>query len=200
MQKLNKKEIFSILGIALRLFLVCTIIAALVGAVNHITKDIIAEHELEKTTAALDSVYKTQSVIDSGVSVDYSKVETELSNSVTGIYKVTIDGKFEGHGVLCEPNGFKDVIKMMVAFDKENTIIAVRVISLSETVGIGDKVKNDPSFAEQFAGKQNSIVVGTDIKAISGATVSSKAVTKGVNDAISLIKVYTANSASGEEA
>ncbi len=200
MQKLNKKEVLSILGIALRLFIVCTVIAALVGAVNYITKDIIEAHELEKTTAALDSVYNTSEIIESGALVEYSEIDTALSASVTGIYKVTVDGEYKGHGVLCEPNGFKDVIKMMVAFDENNTIIAVRIISLSETVGIGDRVKNDPSFAAQFEGKQNSIVVGTDIKAISGATVSSKAVTKGVNDAISMIKVYTASAQTGEEA
>lgn len=189
MQKLNKKEILSILNIAARLFIVCTIIAAVVGSVNYITKDIIEAHELEKTYAALDSVFKN----NDNQELDYKKQDIELSASVTGLYEVHNSVGIIGYGVLCEPTGFKDVIKMLVAFNNDTSIASVEIISLSETAGIGDKVKNDPSFTEQFSGLKNSISFGVDVKAIAGATVSSKAVTQGVNDAVSVLKLYTAD-------
>ncbi len=198
MQKLNKTELLSIANITLRLLAVCAAIAILVASVNFITKDRIEAYELEKTTSALDSVFAKSDIVP-----EYNKVETELSGSVTGIYEATFDGNVLGYGVLCTPGGFKDVITMLVAFDSENTIMAVRVISLSETAGIGDKVMKDASFTKQFEGKKNSITLGTDgVNAIAGSTVSSKAVTKGVNDAISMIKIYTSNAKStgGEEA
>lgn len=189
MQKFNKKDILSVLNITFRLFIVCTIIAVLVASVNFITKDRIAEHDFAKITAALDSVFNSS---DGSSVPEYKEAEIELSGSVTGLYEVIADGETTGYGILCEPTGFKDVIQMLVAFDNNNSIIAVRVISLSETPGFGDRVKNEPQFTEQFVGKQNSIVLGTDgVNALTGATVSSKAVARGVNDAISMIKVYT---------
>ena len=187
MQKLTKKDVLSALNITLRLFAVCTVIAILVASVNFITKDRIKAYELQKTTSALDSVFSGEAI-----KPEYREADFELSGSVTGIYEVYDNSELLGYGVLCAPNGFKDAIKMLVAFDCDNTIIAVKVISLSETAGIGDKVMKDEFFVKQFEGKKNSITLGNDgVDAIAGATVSSKSVTKGVNDAISMIKIYT---------
>lgn len=189
MQKFNKKDIMSVINITFRLFIVCTIIAAVVASVNYVTKDKIQEYEFVKITEALDSVFKNE---NNGSVLKYDEVGAELTGSVTGLYEVFENDEKKGYGILCEPTGFKDVIRLLVAFDNNNSIIAVRVISLSETPGFGDRVKNEPEFTEQFVGKQNSIILGNDgVNALSGATVSSKAVTKGVNDAISMIKVYT---------
>ena len=134
--------------------------------------------------------------------VSYVPVETEYKGTVTGLYEAEDAEKNTlGYGVLCAPMGFKDTISMLVAFDTEGKILAVRIISLAETTGIGDKVKKDPSFVEQFEGKQNAIVLGSDgVSAIAGSTISSKAVTKGVNDAISQIKSYLAAAPATEEA
>ncbi len=184
MQKLNKKEILSILNISFRLFIVCTIIAALVASVNFVTKDRIAAYELEQVTKALDDVF--EKVVDAP---EYNEIDTQFTGSVTGLYEVTGNSETIGYGVLCEPQGFKDVIQLLVAFDNDNAIMAVRVISHSETPGFGDRVKNEDWFAEQFAGKQNAVSLGGDgVNALSGATVSSKAVTKGVNEAIATLK------------
>lgn len=195
MQKLTKKDALSIVNITLRLLIVCAVVALLVASVNFITKDRIEAYELEKTTSALDSVFAK-----SELSPEYKKIDVELTASVTGIYEAYYGEQLAGYGILCSPTGFKDAIKMMVAFDSENTIIAVRIISLSETTGIGDKVMKDESFTKQFEGKKNSITLGSDgVNAIAGSTVSSKAVTKGVNDAISMIKIYKSGAANKTE-
>ncbi len=199
MQKLNKKDALSIVNITLRLLIVCAAVALLVASVNFITKDRIEAYELEKTTSALDSVF-AKAELSAELSPEYKKIDVELTASVTGIYEAYYGEQLAGYGILCSPTGFKDAIKMMVAFDSENTVIAVRIISLSETTGIGDKVMKDPSFTKQFEGKKNSITLGSDgVNAIAGSTVSSKAVTKGVNDAISMIKIYKSGAANKTE-
>ncbi len=186
MQKLNKKDIISSLNITFRLFIVCTFIAVLVASVNFVTEDRIKALEFEKTTAALNEAF----LVD-GIEPVYNEVEIEHIGSVTGIYEALNGDKIVGYGVLCEPIGFKDVIKLLVAFDSDKEIVSVKVISLSETAGFGDKVVKEPWFTQQFAGFKNNVVIGSNVNVISGATVSSKAVTKGVNDAISMIKIYT---------
>lgn len=181
MSKQNKSAVLDVLNITLRLFAICTVVALVVAGVNSITKDRIAEQEWLKTTEALDSAF--------GEGTEYVPIDFTSKNTVTSLYEARKDGECIGYGLLCEPSGFKDVIKMMVSFDGEKKITAVRVISLAETAGIGDKVKSDPSFAEQFVGKKDSVELGKDgISAIAGSTISSKAVTKGVNDAINTMK------------
>ena len=88
--------------------------------------------------------------------------------------------------------GFGGDIQFTVGVTKEGTISGVSVLSISETAGLGMKAKED-SFLDQY--KQDEKVVqftvtkkgeeGADkIDAISGATITSNAVTKGVNGAI----------------
>ena len=80
---------------------------------------------------------------------------------------------------------------MMVAFDADKTIKAVRIMSHSETPGIGDKIENKKraDFTEQFIGCNDTLAFGVNgIDKISGSSKSSKAVLNGVNDAISVIK------------
>lgn len=185
MQKLNKKDILSSLNITLRLFAVCTVIAILVASVNFVTEDRISALEFEKTTDALNDVFW----VDVN-EPEYKELDIECIGTVTGAYEVLNNSETVGYGVLCEPVGFKDVIKLLVAFDSDKTVISVKVISLSETAGFGDKVMKEPWFNEQFTGYKTNVVLGGNINAISGATISSKAVVKGVNDAISTM-IYT---------
>ncbi len=185
---MNIREIASV---TFRLFVVCTLVALLVSGVNFITKDRIAEIELEKTTSALGSVF--------GEDAQYFDVETSFAGSVTGIYGVNKNGVLYGYGVLASPMGFKDRINMLVAFD-ENGVLAVRIISLSETKDIGDRIMKDEEFLSQFIGIRNAVSIGNEVDAISGATISSRAATSGVNDAINSLKLYIAElqSAGGE--
>ena len=82
---------------------------------------------------------------------------------------------------------------MMVGIDPDGAVTGVSIISNSETSGIGSKVMNNETLAngtkvlDQFIGKSaadGTLVVGTNVDAITGATVSSKGVTTGVNTAL----------------
>ncbi|MBR0310853.1 MAG: FMN-binding protein, partial [Oscillospiraceae bacterium] len=85
-------------------------------------------------------------------------------------------------------------IEMIVGVDADNAVTGVSIVSNKETAGIGSKVmNNDPlpsgtGVLEQFIGMSGAgtLTVGKNVDAISGATVSSKGVTKGVNAALAV--------------
>lgn len=122
------------------------------------------------------------------------------------------DGKLTGYAATGAAVGYSSTIKVMVGFDKDYKIIAVEVLSQKETPGLGDKVneilsrntlvnlvrgiKYDetglrPWFQVQFNGKIAPVRVrkdGGDIEAITGATISSRAVCDAVDLAAKNLK------------
>ncbi len=85
--------------------------------------------------------------------------------------------------------GFSGDVGLLVAFDIDSdTIVGSGVTTHSETPGFGSKAKEDPSFVAQFEGRDVSSAAsvkndGGDIDAISGATITSRAVCVGLNEA-----------------
>ena len=75
---------------------------------------------------------------------------------------------------------------MAVGVDKSGSITGVSIIQMSETSGLGANAKRE-SFRSQYIGKSGSVALrkqGGEIDALTGATVTSTAVTKGVNAAL----------------
>jgi electron transport complex protein RnfG len=87
-------------------------------------------------------------------------------------------------------NGYGGKIGMVVAVNMvEETLRGVAVTTHTETPGLGANAKSDPNFAAQFVGKSigEPFGVTTDggqISALSGATITSRAVCVGVNNAV----------------
>jgi len=87
-------------------------------------------------------------------------------------------------------NGYGDKVGMVVAINMaDETLRGVAVTTSKETPGLGARAKDDPSFVAQFAGKPitDSFGVTADggqINALSGATITSRAVCTGVNQAV----------------
>ena len=83
-------------------------------------------------------------------------------------------------------NGFGGAIDLMVGVDNENKVTGVAIISHSETASLGANCTRE-DFRAQFAGKTGELAVskdGGDIDALTGATVTSRAVTRAVNAAL----------------
>ncbi|OGC11595.1 hypothetical protein A3K48_03725 [candidate division WOR-1 bacterium RIFOXYA12_FULL_52_29] len=85
------------------------------------------------------------------------------------------------------PAGYGGAIEMMVSLDKGGKVIAVKIISNKETPGLGTNILN-PKFLKQFSGKSvgDKIKAKEDIDAVTGATISSNGVCKGVRQALEL--------------
>lgn len=107
-----------------------------------------------------------------------------------------IDGEPRGVALESSGKGYGGAVGLMVGIDvKENKILGVGVTTHSETPGLGARAKTDPAFTGQFKGIPAAGAVkvtqdGGAINALSGATISSRAVASGVTDAIALYEKF----------
>ena len=83
--------------------------------------------------------------------------------------------------------GYAGDITLLVAVNNDGTVNGLVVRDLSETYGLGANALTDTAFLEQFLGTSGEAEVGTNVDALTGATVSSKAVTKAVNSAVAYV-------------
>ena len=107
----------------------------------------------------------------------------------TGIVsEVYTDG--ENYAVKVLPGGFDGEITMMVGIS-QGKVSGISVISHTETPGLGavaaaQNAKGE-AFRGQFVGQSGELAVGNQIDAMSGATITSKAVVTGVNAALNYV-------------
>lgn len=159
---------------------ICVIVALLLGIVNHVTEPIITQMQKEKTDAAMAQVLKADS---------YNPVETKVEG-VVAVYEAIAGGQKVGCVVEVAPNGFGGAIKMVVGVDANGAVTGVAVTKDAETANVGTKVTKDQSVLDRFVGMSHAdgdITVNggaNRFDGVSGATVSSKAVTAGVNTAL----------------
>ncbi len=114
-------------------------------------------------------------------------------------YPAVKDGKTIGWGIKAEGQGY-DTLTLLIGVDAQVTeLIGYRVIKCLETAGIGDKIKKEKSdFYKQFEGKDATKPIepiapgkqatGQQINTISQATISSKGVTKIINDNLAAVR------------
>ena len=115
----------------------------------------------------------------------YEEVEyTGGDPLVTAVYKAGD----AGYVVQVAPSGFGGVLDVMVGVNTDGTCSGVSIISHSETSGLGANATKE-DFRSQFVGKSNVAVTkdGGDIAALTGATITSRAVCSGVNAAIAAV-------------
>lgn len=181
----QKNEFVQLGGILCAITLV---VALCLGAVNAITVDPIAKQNQLKTENALAQVMEADSEV-----IDVAEGTTVTTDKGTAVeiisaYKMTKDGQDAGYCVEVAPTGFGGGVDTMVGIGADGTVTGISVISASsETPGLGANCTTE-EFQSQFAGQpaDGTVAVGKDggsITAITGATITSRAVSEGVNAA-----------------
>ncbi|MHC1624366.1 MAG: RnfABCDGE type electron transport complex subunit G [Candidatus Methanospirareceae archaeon] len=162
------EELKRIVGIAIPLIIICIISGAALTASYDLTEGRIEMVEQEKINESL-------SIIFPGASF----TETD------GYYIATVSGEEIGYAFIASGRGYGGSIKTMVGMYKNGTISGVNIISQSETPGLGTRIA-EPDFTNQFRGKRVEDVRlrrdGGVIDAITGATISSRAITDIVRE------------------
>ncbi|MBE7013797.1 MAG: RnfABCDGE type electron transport complex subunit G [Ruminococcaceae bacterium] len=159
----------NIVKLGLVLFLICGISTGLLSFVNSLTAPVILENAKNQELLANKEVLPEASEF-SIVAEDISEGKDNLGNVV-------------GYAVKVSPNGYGGKINMIVGVKCDYTVSGVEILSMSETPGLGAKAQ-DKAFLNQFVKKDKSMKLKEDITAISGATITSTAVTEGVKEAI----------------
>ena len=166
--------------LALTLLLITAVVAAALAGVNAITKDKIAAAQQEKANQAMKEVLPGYE--------GYAACGFTGSETVKNVY-LPAGGDGTAYVVEVAPNGFGGEIVMMVGI-ADGKVTGVAVVSQAETAGLGaivaDKTEKGISFRSQFNEKSGQLTVGKEIEAITGATITSKAVTDGVNAALAV--------------
>ena len=167
-----------VLRLTVTLLLITSCVAAALAGVNLITKDRIAAVKQQKTLDAMAAVLP-------GVSGLEAVAFTDESGVVTGVY-----ASGDSYAVEVKPAGFNGPVTLMVGIT-DGEVQGISVIAHTETPGLGavaaaDSAKGE-AFRSQFTGGE-AFQVGGNVDAISGATITSKAVTSGVNAALEFTK------------
>ena len=190
-----------IIDLTVKLFVTCLVVAGLLGGVNAITKDKIAAINWENTVAAMQAVAADpENTTYNETPLENTEAMTAAADAAGGtlgaIYEAQVNGEAAGYAVTVSASGSQGTIEMMVGVDAAGAVTGVSVVSHSETAGIGTKViGNEPTASgvgvlDQFVGKSaadGTLAVGSNVDAITGATVSTRGITTGVNAALAAI-------------
>lgn len=159
------------------------VVAAVALAVtNMVTEAPIADRNLQESQETLAKLFPEA---DKGAQ-GYESMAVEESGGLQFAYTVRQGGNPVGYAVKYTVQGYAGPIEVIVGVNADQGVRGVSVggPDFKETEGLGAKAK-EPAFTDQFAGKKAPVALGEDIDAISGATITSRAVVDGVNEAVS---------------
>jgi electron transport complex protein RnfG len=174
-----------IIKLGLVLFTVTAITGMILGVVNEITAEPIRRTQARLREEALAGALPEAEEF----------TEVEVASGADPILKDVQEGKnggaTAGYCVTVAPSGYGGPVEIVVGITESGKLRAIRILSQSETPGLGAKAPL-PDFSGQFENKDGNeltVVKGKatapdQIQAISGATITSNAVTLGVNTAL----------------
>ena len=178
------KNFSYIAKLALTLLIITALVAAALAGVNALTKDKIAAIAAEKTQKAVSQV------------LEGTATQLTLSGD-TGMVQSVYQSE-DGYAVQVICSGFGGDISMMVGVSNDSTVTGISIISHAETAGLGsvagESTSKGESFRGQYVSQSGSLAVDKDggsIDSITSATITSRAVTEGVNAALEFVKTLT---------
>lgn len=191
---------------AMALTLITLVAGAALGAVHGITKEPIARQEALTKAEAYKEVFEEAN--------DYSTVE--MTDELAGQLRDSLDSEgyqaqsideiveaVDGSGAslgyiitVISSEGYGGDIKFTMGVQSGGTMNGISILSISETAGLGMRANTD-EFKSQFVGKNTDKLVYTkngasadnEIDALSGATVTTNAMTNGVNAGLCAFRV-----------
>ncbi|RBP70073.1 electron transport complex protein RnfG [Alkalibaculum bacchi] len=185
-----------IINLALKLFVITAVAALALAFTNSITGERIAEQiEMENKLAREEVIspsdyfeqVEQQTIIDHEKKLGFNNLEI-----ISEVYKDIVGDEIIGYTFKVLPKGYGGEMNILVGISIEGEITGLKVVGHSETPGLGAKA-TEKSFQDQFAGMSTStpltvIKSGTagdsEVQAITGSTITTQAVTDGVNAAL----------------
>lgn len=180
----SNKEIVSL---GLRLLLITAVVGLLLGLANKITAEPIAKQQKMENDAAMAEVLPVadEFTLKEDVTLPEASIISEVNEGKKG-------GEVTGYAIKVAPKGYGGIINMMVGISTEGTVEGIKILSHGETPGLGANAEK-PEFSDQYKDKpaEDALAVvktnpsgESQVKALTGATITSNAVTSGVNEVI----------------
>lgn len=194
---MKNKSLKEILVPAIMLFVIAAVCTALLAGTNLLTKDKIAEIGVQTEMKAKSAVFESAK--------SFSDEKTVTVNEKEYVYYDALDekGNVMGYVFSVTVKSYGGDLSAMVGISSEtDKITGVEITAISDTPGLGMKVDSE-DFLSQYIDRGGNIGVNknektdTEIQAVSGATISSKAVTEAVNQAFSAYEAVKAGGNNG---
>jgi len=152
-----------------------TVVAGLaLSLTNMVTEEPIAQQKLQQSNAARIAVFPNAN--------GFEQMTVDEGSKLDSVYAATQDGKTVGYVLQTTVTGYGGPIEIVMGVDNEGAITGISVggSDFSETAGLGTRTR-EPEFTNQFIGLKAAPKLRENIDGISGATISSSAVTNGAN-------------------
>ncbi len=170
----------------------------LVVTVYKMTLPAVQKHAAEQANAAVHEVLKAPARWDTLYLVNDALTrtppsQTDLADIPKAFVGFDASGTRLGVAVTAAEPGFQELLTLMIGFDpRTGTLIGFKVLDQKETPGLGDKIERDTAFGGQFAGriaplhgvKNRAGKPPDEVQTITGATISSRAVIRIINNAM----------------
>jgi len=157
---------------AILLAFICAIAAGSLGYFYQLTNPIIIQQQVNAKMAIRKELL-SQAIEFKDVNVKDKEISLGLK-----------DGKTVGGVVTLSAKGYGSLIDMVIGVDSNGKVTGVRILSHSETPGLGERATKE-SYLSQFIGKDLENLDKTSL--ITGATISSKAIRNGIKEGVGLI-------------
>ncbi len=190
----KSKDIKFIIKLSLILFCIVFISTILLTFCNYLTEEKIALIEAQTADDARRNVIADADFKE--IDITSFDEETIKNFNLISVHEATKDNEFAGYCINLSPQGFGGGINMIVGIAPDLSFTGVEIVSMSETPGLGAKAQDEKFISQYSDGKKGELKCvknvsspsENEINAISGATITSKAVTKGANDALEIAK------------
>lgn len=173
-----------IIKLGLILLLITSVAAVVLGLSNSITEEKITEAE------ALTSEEARKEVLPEGETFEDAKLKID-NDKVLEVYVGLKDGNKVGYAIKTATPGYGANVEVITGISVDGKITGIKVVSHQETPGLGANATSS-QFQDQFKEKDTDeevVVVkstpsnNNEVQALTGATITSRAVTNGVNTA-----------------
>jgi len=175
---MNNKKKDTFINMLVSLFVITIISGFLLGFVNDLTLEPKAKAKMAKKVEALKLVLSS---FDNNPVKEIKKIKSSLAKDSVEMYPAFLNNAFVGAAVIgSSEKGFSGLVKIMVGFKSDGSILNIVVLEQKETPGLGTKIK-DEKFLKQFRNinpstfKLSVVKDGGEVDALSGATITSRA-------------------------
>lgn len=186
------------------LFAITLIAGFCLGAVHDVTLEPIAQAQEAAATATYQEVYPDAASfartdeMTAALAAAAEEITAQYGSVTVDDAQQALDGSGNVIGYLItstSPEGYGGNVQIAVGITAEGSLTGIGFLSISETPGLGMNAK-EPAFKDQFMGKaaqtfevtKTGAMADNQIQAISGATITSSAVTNATNAAVYFVQ------------
>ena len=177
----------NVIKLGVILLIIASIAALSLAFTNVMTREVIAQQKEQKNIQARQAVMKD--------ATEFKPLELELDEGdvIIEVFEALKNGEFIGYTFKSSTKGYSGNVEVLTGVKQDGSIEAITILTQTETPGLGARCV-EPEFQSQFSNKSidspldvvKSGAGDSKVQSITGATITSTAVTTGVNAAIEL--------------